>query len=711
MSINRKSEAELFFTAILRSYSIIFFSQSRLFGAVLLLATLIAPSFGFTGLAGLVVSYAVARWLGFDVLKIRKGAYLFNSLLVSLALAYLHNFQTLQWGASVIVLVAVSVVSLLVSVVMIDTCYRHYALPALSLPFVWVTFVLFFLFYSFFHTPITSEAPFYLLPAIGNLPDFLTGFLQALGAIFFLPHTAVGLIVFICLISWSRLAVLYAVVGYLSGILFMQSLGMAIQPGNLGFIGFNFVFSAIALGGVFLVPSCSSLVLVVLGSFFCVILGVAVNSFLNCFGIPPLALPLNVVILLVLYVMKCRTRVNSLFVTPFEPQSPEYNFRQFYTASSRFPDVLQPHMHLPFFGERTITQSFDGGISHRGDWKEALDFEIVDEAGNKFMYAPLDLAGNFIFDSPVLAPCNGIVVKVVANVHDNLIGETNTDQNWGNTVIIRDDIGWFVKLSHLKLNSIDVFEGARVVQGQVIGRCGNSGRSPVPHLHMQVQNTPLLGEKTQPFKLTQYFTTSGKRKQYHTSGVPKINDVVSPIVFDDKFSSCFEFGEKTWNYHFNDRNETVHSSFNVMGDYELVSGATKLTARVKDRTFYTLDYCGGVDSVLFYIYICLSRVPFVSDETVFWTDVVNMRPLLWPWAATLFDFVGPFIHYPLAKLESRISHAGKGVVCIETQIDYRVPRLFLRSHCPKSISIRLSDDGVEEIEVRVNGSVLRGEKI
>jgi murein DD-endopeptidase MepM/ murein hydrolase activator NlpD len=32
--------------------------------------------------------------------------------------------------------------------------------------------------------------------------------------------------------------------------------------------------------------------------------------------------------------------------------------------------------------------------------------------------------------------------------------------------------------------------GDKVQAGQKIGQCGNSGNSPVPHLHMHMQNTP-----------------------------------------------------------------------------------------------------------------------------------------------------------------------------------------------------------------------------
>ena len=706
-----KLEFRICCEAVLRSYSIIFFSQSRLFGAVLLAATLTAPQFGLTGLAGLAVAYAAARLFGFEVSNVRKGVYLFNSLLVSLALAYLNNFQSLELPALAVLLVSASVITLFASVFMIDVSFRHYALPALSFPFVWVAFALFFLFYSFTHTPITSEAPVYLLPTLGNLPDLATGFFQALGAIFFLPNVSVGLIIFACLLIWSRLAVLYAVVGYLSGLLLMQSLGMDTLPGSLGFIGFNFVFCAIALGGIFLVPSRSSLLLVVLGSFFCVTIAVAVNTFLKYFGIPPLALPLNLVILLVLYVMKCRTRVDHLFVTPFAPESPEKNFRRFYTDVARFPDLLLPHLHLPFFGERNVTQAFNGDITHQGEWSEAFDFEILDDTGNRFTHAPADLESNHVFDTPVLSPCNGTVAKVVNDVHDNAVGETNTDRNWGNTLVVRDDAGWFVKLCHLKKDSIEVAEGTRVARGQVVGRCGNSGRSPVPHLHMQVQRTAQIGDKTVPFRLTQYVTKVGARNRYHTSGVPDKDDVISPVQFDERMAACFEFGEARWTYRLNGRKETVRSTLNTVGDYVLEAGTARLTARLRDRTFYTLDCKGGAESVLFYIHLGLPRVPFVADASVFWNDQVDMRPLLKPWAAALLDLAGPFFRYPLAEVESEIVRAEDGEVQIVSRIEYRMPRRFLRGPCPQTVETRLTSSGIECMEVRAAGSIMKIERM
>jgi murein DD-endopeptidase MepM/ murein hydrolase activator NlpD len=50
----------------------------------------------------------------------------------------------------------------------------------------------------------------------------------------------------------------------------------------------------------------------------------------------------------------------------------------------------------------------------------------------------------------------------------------------------------FIFLAHFKLGSFMVKAGDQVRAGQKIGKCGNSGNSPVPHLHVHMQNSPQL---------------------------------------------------------------------------------------------------------------------------------------------------------------------------------------------------------------------------
>ncbi len=113
----------------------------------------------------------------------------------------------------------------------------------------------------------------------------------------------------------------------------------------------------------------------------------------------------------------------------------------------------------------------------------------------------------FAFGQPVLAPAGGRVVQS----HD---GEADHEARRsqfarasyaltqgdrvrggaaalaGNHVVIERDGGGYVVLAHLLAGSVRVEKGQRVAVGSEVGRCGNSGNSTQPHLHVQVMDSP-----------------------------------------------------------------------------------------------------------------------------------------------------------------------------------------------------------------------------
>ena len=60
----------------------------------------------------------------------------------------------------------------------------------------------------------------------------------------------------------------------------------------------------------------------------------------------------------------------------------------------------------------------------------------------------------------------------------------------GNCVVIAlGPSGPYVLVAHLQLGSVSVRPGERVEAGEPIGRCGNSGNSTQPHVHLQVNDS------------------------------------------------------------------------------------------------------------------------------------------------------------------------------------------------------------------------------
>ncbi|QGH69767.1 M23 family metallopeptidase [Pseudactinotalea sp. HY158] len=144
----------------------------------------------------------------------------------------------------------------------------------------------------------------------------------------------------------------------------------------------------------------------------------------------------------------------------------------------------------------------------------AIDFVAVDSAGRtapitlRSLLRPEPANGFPGFGRPVLAPAAGTVVAAHDHQPDHdarrgipslgyaLTQRRRAADGWlalaGNHVFI--DVGAAViALCHLQRGSVAVVAGERVEAGTVLGRCGNSGNSTEPHLHLQAVDTPDLG--------------------------------------------------------------------------------------------------------------------------------------------------------------------------------------------------------------------------
>lgn len=95
---------------------------------------------------------------------------------------------------------------------------------------------------------------------------------------------------------------------------------------------------------------------------------------------------------------------------------------------------------------------------------------------------------HYCFGEPIYAPAAGTVVKAVDDVPDNVRpGVTNSEQPAGNHVIIDHGNGEFSLLAHFHQGTVAVHAGQKVEAGTLLGRCGNSGHSDMPHLHYHLQ--------------------------------------------------------------------------------------------------------------------------------------------------------------------------------------------------------------------------------
>jgi hypothetical protein len=156
----------------------------------------------------------------------------------------------------------------------------------------------------------------------------------------------------------------------------------------------------------------------------------------------------------------------------------------------------------------------------------------------------------FAFGQPILAPGSGRVVAA----HD---GETDHPARRsqpsrvpyaltqaararggagalaGNHVIVElEQQRGYVVLAHLRAGSLRVDVGARVVAGQQLATCGNSGNSTQPHVHIQVMDAadPFTARGL-PMAFDHYRVLPRRRGSPVTVGlgIPDESDVVEPL--------------------------------------------------------------------------------------------------------------------------------------------------------------------------------------
>jgi murein DD-endopeptidase MepM/ murein hydrolase activator NlpD len=152
-------------------------------------------------------------------------------------------------------------------------------------------------------------------------------------------------------------------------------------------------------------------------------------------------------------------------------------------------------MHLPFggawtvaWGGRTLADNYHAAYH---DQRFAYDILMM-QAGTTHAGDGTHNSDYFAYGQAILAPAAGTVAVVVDGVAENVPGQMDPAHAAGNHVVIDLGDGEYVFLAHMIPGSLMVAVGDHVDVGQPIGRCGNSGNSSEPHLHVHLQTTPRL---------------------------------------------------------------------------------------------------------------------------------------------------------------------------------------------------------------------------
>lgn len=600
---------------------------------MLLLVTFMTPKIGLIGLSFVLIFHILLVTLGYSKTEIKSGILGFNAVFVGLSIAYSYEINKFFIG-----LFFISILIAIVTIICCKNFFGTYHLPFLTIPFFIIVNIISLSTKSFDVFNVNMDFVFHdntLVELQQNnwykvvhsldliaIPQHFKVYLITLSTVFYQKTVLGGILILIGLFIYSRIAVVYSFIGFYSALFFYSIMGGNLENLTYFYSGVNFIFLAIALGCFFYIPTIYSMLLVFFLSPILMFIMITLGKIMVVFQMNSLSMSFSILTIVTLYILYHRQTYKLIIPANTGFYSPEKSLYDYLHLLKR--KVVNPYysMFLPFWGEWFVSQGYDGTMTHLGDWGKALDFVICDDANKTYSNYGEKIENFYCYNKPILAPADGYIYDAINYVEENEINDVNTNQNWGNSIIINHLNGLYSQISHIKKDSFLVNIGDYVKKGTILATCGNSGRSPEPHIHFQAQHTPVFGAKTVALPLSYFIENKGNTLEFKINEVPSENSFISnveelPLLFN------------AFNFKPNNRLKITTEKTNVVAEFEILTNEfnqlyfyckkteTKLYFK-NDGVLFTFEkFEGDKKSVLFEFYkscysILLGYYPTIS---------------------------------------------------------------------------------------------------
>jgi urea transporter/murein DD-endopeptidase MepM/ murein hydrolase activator NlpD len=711
-----------FLNAVLNSYSVIFFSQNKTLALLLLFVTFFKPFAGLMGLVAVVSAIVFAEISGLNKQDIQKGLLSYNAMIVGIGMGtfYIWSFSFCLFFIIIIF------ISVIFSAVLKDVLGKR-GLPFLSIPFVlcmWLVLLCSKLFvavefstrniywinemYAFGDQSLVNFVMFFEnLP----LPSLVAIFFKSLSSLFFQNNVLAGMIISLAILFHSRIMFLFILLGFITA-MFTNNILMA-NPVEVNYylMGGNYIMISVAIGCFFTIPSKYSCLWAVLSVAITLFVVSGITIILEPYHLPVYSLPFCLTTIVLLRYFQNKNK-KGLVLTPLQLYSPEENLYSYLNKKERLAYEQYIRFQLPFLGQWMVSQGYDGNITHKGDWSKALDFIIVDEQLKTYSNFGLKVEDFYCYNKPIIAPANGFIFDIVDYIEDNEIGKINQNQNWGNTIIIKHSEYLFTKLSHLKQYSAKVKIGDYVRQGDIIGSCGNSGRSPEPHLHFQVQSTAYIGSKTLSYPISSFVSMKKEGAVVAEFKIPNETEQVSNLTLNESLNKAFAFlpGYVLEVSATNFKNEQWEVFTDAYNNSYFYCKQTESTAYFKrlENVFYFISFFGNEKSLLFYFYVSCYKINLSTDSFGPINDKFPLQSSSFNVSKWMQDIIAPFYIFKQLYFESQntLIHHDFFNSNIEINSKQTIDDFFSKK--TKSFSkIKIIDNKIDSIDFNSNHATLQ----
>ena len=707
-----------FLNSILLSYSQIFFSTNLLFAGLLFIVSFIDVYIGISGLIAVVTANVFAYVFGFNNNNIKNGLYGFNALLVGFGIGVYFKLSILL----LLLIVFVAIFTLLISIAL-EGVFTKYGLPFLSIPFLIAIWTFYLASKEFTYLGISQRGVYYLndLYNLGGqklvdaynwinsvyIPKSIKIYFISLSAIFFQYNVLTGILISTGILIYSRISFILSLLGFYAAYIFYIIIGSDITQATYLYIGFNFILTSIAIGGFFIVPSKTSYLSSILIIPMVVILTVSLSVIFSIYGLSVYSLPFNIVVILFIYILKLRVnKRNFLTEVIIQEGSPEKNLYAFKNNIKRFGNLYKYFpVKLPFWGEWYVSQGHNDKITHKDEWQHAWDFVIIDNNDKQFTGEGNNVEDYYCYNKPVIAPANGIIVDIVDGIEDNKIGDVNLIENWGNSIVIKHTEFLYSQISHIKAGSFKVSVGDMVKHDDILANVGNSGRSPYPHMHFQLQATPYIGSKTIDYPISSYVIYKNRNPEIITFDKPKVKQKITSVSKNSILSEAFNFVPgKILKYKVEKNNTTENIKWEIFTDIYnnsyIYCKKTKSAAYFVNNgdIFYFTKFTGSKKSELYLFSLSVYRINFGFIEKLHENDFIQINNIFSKYILVLQDIIAPFYMFLTAKYQLKYLSVIDDFTSNKIELESTISTLVFNNEKQKfNTKITITDKGLGKI--------------
>lgn len=500
-------------------------------------------------------------------------------------------------------------------------------------------------------------------PAHGYTPlaEFGAVFIEAMGVFVFLPSAQSGLVIGALIALHSPTMAVAGALGWIAGAL----TALALQQFGIVFSwqlpSFNFFLAGMAVGAAFFVPGRGSMAAAAGAGAIAALVAAFLQNLLLVPGLSFLPIPF----LASLYMMLLALRGAPLTRSDDWFTRPELRRLEADWLAARWGDHRTPLLAIPVAGPVEVTQAFDGRITHRDRWRHALDFERP---------AGAEPDAGSIWGATVYPPLPGEVVQLRGDIPDNPPGRVNYGENWGNHIVIRAESGVCVQLSHLMRGSVTVEPGQRVSFATPLAKAGNSGRSLNPHLHLQAQLRPVLGDETVPFRLANFLDCDRPgllARRWRAAGVPEEGEILAQAALNPavhELLTSIRPGRTIWSFvaegqvppALRPRSPVViTTSITPSGSYLLESPqGDRLEARLDPDAWRVVRLAAAPGSLLATLAAAAATIPYCAFAGLEWADALPAQ--FPPLQRALVTALAPGPGVRLNRVHLRCGHVPDG---------------------------------------------------